>query len=171
MQLGRIVRDRDRALREAVRFVSERTEVTSDDQGVLIWQDGPTIVEVSNWLTETVGLVAIEQDDYLGEPYILNSNRRSATVKVARRITLRPMVEVVVRCWGAVGPLDASTPNLCKALVNVAEQGGTYPIPRAMASALLAITPDLLPDPIAIIEAITDASYESLWAIGFSAVR
>jgi hypothetical protein len=170
MQLGRIIRDYDRAFREALIFLSSKTEVTQTDQQVLTWENGPSLSDLSTHLSEVLGSVTIEQLDYLGAPYSLNLNRRSATLKVMRRLSRHRMIETILRCWGANGPIMPGAVNLPELLVNVAEQGGTYPIPSAMATALLVELPDLEADTSAILKAITKTGYEHLWAIGFSAL-
>jgi hypothetical protein len=171
MQLGRIVRDYDRSYQEALAFLSSRTEVVQTDQQVLAWEDGPSLLDLSTHLSEVLGSITIEQTDYLGAPYSLNPNRRSATIKVKRSLSRHRMIETVLRCWGANGPITAGAANLPDLLVSVAEQGGTYPIPSAMATALLVESPDLDSDTGAIIKAIVKTGYEHLWAIGFSALR
>ena len=120
---------------------------------------------------EVLGSVTIEQSDYLGAPYSLNQNRRSAAIKVMRQLSRQSMVEIVLRCWGANGPITADTTNLPELLVVIAEQGGNYPIPNAMATALLKEYPDLDGDIKQIIEAIAQTGYERLWAVGFSAIH
>ncbi len=171
MQLGRIVRDYDRAYQEALAFLSSSTDVEQTDQQVLAWEDGPSLVELSTHLSEALGSITIEQLDYLGAPYSLNPNRRSVTLKVMRSLSRHRMIETILRCWGANGPIMADTTNLPDLLVSVAEQGGTYPIPSAMTTALLLEFPDLEANTSAIIKAIVKTGYEHLWSIGFSALR
>ncbi|MEX6428581.1 MAG: hypothetical protein ACYCWN_10700 [Ferrimicrobium sp.] len=171
MQLGRIVRDYDRARREAVAFLSSRIELDEQPGEALVWTDGPTLADLANHLSEELGFVTIEQRNYLGAPYVLNPNRRSTTITVTRNLSLLTLVATVLRCWGANGPLSTETPELASLLVSVAEQGGNYPIPDAMAHALLATTTELQAEPRSIIEAIQRAGYERLWAIGFSVVQ
>jgi hypothetical protein len=171
MQLGRIVRDYDRAYQEALAFLSSRTDVAQTDQQVLAWEDGPSLLELSTHLSEVLGSITIEQLDYLGAPYSLNVNRRSATLKVMRSLSRHRMIETILRCWGANGPIVSDNEQLSEILVSIAEQGGTYPIPSAMATALLVEFPDLEADTGTIIKAIVKTGYEHLWSIGFSAIR
>ncbi|WP_298334590.1 hypothetical protein [Ferrimicrobium sp.] len=171
MQLGRIVRDYQRAYDEALAFLEEHADEVQTNQQVLAWIDGPTLMELSTHLSEVLGLVTIEQLDYLGAPYVLNPNRRSATLQVARRLSLHALCETILRCWGATGPISTESPNTPERLISVAEQGGTYPIPSAMATALISANPQLRADPSPIIAAIAESGYERLWAIGFSQLQ
>ncbi|WP_298212009.1 hypothetical protein [Ferrimicrobium sp.] len=171
MQLGRVVRDYQRAYDEALTFLNGKVQEVDTSQQVLSWTDGPTLMDLSTHLSEVLGLVTIEQRDYLGTTYTLNPNRRSATLQVARTLSLHALCETILRSWGATGALTTETPNLSERLISVAEQGGTYPIPNAMATALLLAHPELSAEANVIIPAISKVGYEHLWTIGFSELQ
>jgi hypothetical protein len=171
MQLGRIARDHDRVYQQAQAFLKSQTQLDDSGSPVLTWEDGPTLAALNAYLVDSIGLVTIEQADYFGAPFTLNPNRRSATLNVQRRLSRIAIITVILRCWGAHGPLSNETPNLTDLFISVAEEGGTYPMPNAMALALLEAEPNLAIEPPAIIEAIGRIGYEKLWAIGFSAIE
>lgn len=132
--------------------------------GVLTWQDGPSLGAMAAHLQASIGPVRLVVSDYLGSSW--DSERhasRAPSVTVDRTLSPEALLVVVLRAWGAWGPLGAHSAAPPDALARVAETPGDYPIPAAMARILVArgASPQR---PSEAIEAVGAVGYERLWA-------
>ncbi|ACU53698.1 hypothetical protein Afer_0748 [Acidimicrobium ferrooxidans DSM 10331] len=159
MILRRRILDPERLLAVA-RALEPRASLVD---GVLDWEDGPSLDAMAAHLTTTFGPVRLVAADYLGASWIAGPPGRATEQVVNRTLGPAALLVVVLRAWGAWGPLGPNSQAPPDGLARIAETPGDYPIPTAMARILLegGAEPSRPTDAI---ELVARVGYERLWA-------
>ncbi len=155
----------------SLELIADRARSLADDAALrgttLTWSDGPSAGALVDHLTAEFGPVRLVFRSYLGQPWSTGARGRALEVSAHRSLGPFALLLVAVRAWSSWGPIGSPGGPTHDLLVELAEDGGDYPLARAIAQEILRLgaRPTTLEEATA---TIAELGYERLWSKAWS---